>query len=166
MRADLERGLFVCDYCNSEFVPPPESDGVLVLGETSWNCPICAKHLSDASLQTYSLKYCETCHGMLILMDRLPALVESLRARRDRFSGQILPRGAEDAQRHLHCPSCNSEMDAHPYGGAGNVNVDSCEKCDLIWLDGGELRRIVTAPDHEPPYQRLEEEEDWTDRPQ
>ena len=40
-------------------------------------------------------------------------------------------------------------MDAHPYGGGGNVNVDSCETCGLIWLDGGELRRIVAAPDHE-----------------
>jgi Zn-finger nucleic acid-binding protein len=159
MRADLERGLFVCDYCSSEYVPPPEADGVLVLSETSWNCPVCAKPLSDGSLATYSLKYCPNCHGMLVMMDILTALIESLRARRDHFSGQVLPRGAEDADRHLHCPSCGSEMDAHPYGGAGNVNVDSCEKCDLIWLDGGELRRIVTAPDHEPAYRRFEEED-------
>ena len=31
MRADLEQGVFLCDYCGGEFVPPPEADGVLVL---------------------------------------------------------------------------------------------------------------------------------------
>jgi len=38
-------------------------------------------------------------------------------------------------------------MAGHPYGGGGNLNVDSCEKCGVVWLDGGELRRIVAAPD-------------------
>lgn len=40
-------------------------------------------------------------------------------------------------------------MDGHPYGGGGNVNVDSCEKCGVIWLDGSELRRMAAAPDLE-----------------
>src|SRR5579864_3640186 len=113
MRADLERGLFVCDYCGSELVPPPEADGVMVLGETSLSCPICAKHLSDGSLESYSLKYCETCHGMLILMDYLAPMVTTLRARRDHFAGAIQPRSSADVDRHLHCPSCGSEMDCH-----------------------------------------------------
>ena len=149
MRADLERGLFVCDYCGSEFVPAPEPDGVLVLGEAREQCPVCAKPLSNGSLDSYSLKYCLQCHGMLILMDRMVSLLATLRAGRDRFSGPIPPRNSADADRHLRCPSCGSEMDAHPYGGGGNVNVDSCEKCGLVWLDSGELRRIVAAPEYE-----------------
>jgi Zn-finger nucleic acid-binding protein len=35
---------------------------------------------------------------------------------------------------------------AHPYYGPGNVVVDSCTTCDLIWLDFGELKQIVDAP--------------------
>ena len=38
-------------------------------------------------------------------------------------------------------------MDAHYYAGPGNVIVDSCEDCCLIWLDRGELMRIAHAPD-------------------
>ncbi len=150
MRADLERGVFLCNYCGGEFVPPPEADGVLVLGETKLECPICAQLVSDGSLETHSLKYCVNCHGMLIAMEHFIDLVEALRVRRDHFSGPIQPRSSTDAARHLRCPSCGSEMDAHPYGGGGNVNVDSCEACGLVWLDGGELRRIVAAPDREP----------------
>jgi Zn-finger nucleic acid-binding protein len=148
MRPDLEQGIFICDYCGGEFVPPPEADGVLVLGESKLGCPICAGRLSDGSLEKQSIKYCTGCHGMLIAMDGLVALVEALRLRRDQFSGKIEPRSPLDATRHLRCPSCQSEMDGHPYGGGGNVNVDSCEKCGLLWLDGGELRRIATARDH------------------
>ncbi len=152
MRADLERGMFVCEYCGGDFVPPPEADGVLVLGESAQACPVCGVKLSDGSLQMHSLKYCTGCHGMLLAMERLTDLVEALRERRDRFSGRIEPRSAVDADRHLKCPSCKSEMDGHPYGGGGNVNVDSCEGCGLVWLDGGELRRIATAPDRDVAY--------------
>jgi Zn-finger nucleic acid-binding protein len=35
----------------------------------------------------------------------------------------------------------------HLYGGPGNVLLDSCEHCRVNWLDAGELRRIVIAPD-------------------
>ena len=37
-------------------------------------------------------------------------------------------------------------MTTHPYYGPGNVVIDSCEPCDLVWLDFGELKQIVDAP--------------------
>ena len=36
-------------------------------------------------------------------------------------------------------------MDAHFYAGPGNVVIDSCEDCSLIWLDHGKLMRLVLA---------------------
>jgi Zn-finger nucleic acid-binding protein len=38
-------------------------------------------------------------------------------------------------------------MDTHYYAGPGNVIVDSCDTCSLLWLDRGELTRIAHAPD-------------------
>jgi Zn-finger nucleic acid-binding protein len=37
-------------------------------------------------------------------------------------------------------------MDVHPYYGPGNIVIDSCSACDLIWLDHGELQQITDAP--------------------
>ena len=37
-------------------------------------------------------------------------------------------------------------MATHPYYGPGNVVLDSCGACDLVWLDFGELKQIVDAP--------------------
>jgi hypothetical protein len=33
-------------------------------------------------------------------------------------------------------------MDTHPYGGPGNVIIDNCERCELNWLDYGELAKV------------------------
>ncbi len=38
-------------------------------------------------------------------------------------------------------------MDAHPYYGGGNVVIDTCATCQLVWLDFGELRKIAS---HQP----------------
>ena len=37
-------------------------------------------------------------------------------------------------------------MSTHPYYGPGNIVIDSCEGCDAVWLDFGELTQITDAP--------------------
>jgi Zn-finger nucleic acid-binding protein len=145
-------GIFVCDYCQSIFAPPAEDEGVLAIAEVAEKCPLCQAALWDASLETFSLRFCKPCKGMLIAMDDLMPLVESLRARRDAPVRMAQRRNPADANRRLLCPRCAGGMDAHPYGGAGNINIDSCERCAVVWLDRGELRRISSAPDYQPIY--------------
>jgi Zn-finger nucleic acid-binding protein len=147
LRADRDLGAYVCDYCESTFPPPPGDDGVLAIGQVSQKCPLCSQPLWDGSLETFSVLLCRACSGVLLAMDDLMPLVESLRARRDAPVRLILPRGNADGDRHLTCPKCGKPMNAYPYGGAGNVNIDSCEDCGVVWLDRGELRRIASAPD-------------------
>jgi len=37
-------------------------------------------------------------------------------------------------------------MENHLYLGPGNVVIDTCNSCNLIWLDYGELNKVVNAP--------------------
>lgn len=156
LRPDRERGLFVCDYCGTEVLPPSTDEGVLVLDDSKFDCPLCPiaspVKLANAMLEAVPMLYCRQCHGMLIAMEDLETLLSALRAHRDRPAAYVEPRSAADAGRSLHCPRCGAAMDDHPYGGGGNVNVDSCESCESIWLDRGELRKIASAPDYEPVY--------------
>jgi Zn-finger nucleic acid-binding protein len=154
MLLDRDRNLMVCQYCQTEAVPPMDEDGVQIVGETDKVCPGCGSKLSNGLMETQSLLYCAQCHGMLIEMEQLQPLVEHLRAVRDRPAAFV---GApQNDAKNLHCPLCNGAMDDHPYGGPGNVIVDSCEQCSVIWLDRGELRRIVVAPDPRPVYSDYE----------
>lgn len=148
MRVDRERAMFVCEYCGSEVVPPADEDGVLVLGQVKQQCPLCAKPLSAGSLEAYDLLYCAACHGMLISMEDFPQLLAALRSHLAAPAAYLAPRSDADASRTIQCPKCGAAMDDHAYGGGGNVNVDTCEACEMIWLDRGELRKIASAVDH------------------
>ena len=138
-------------------VPTPpiaNEDGVLVGAETNKACPICQAMLSDATIENRSLRYCTKCRGMLVLIFNFLPLVEYMRTIWRSTGASIQPRDNADAERHLTCPLCLRTMTGHPYGGPGNVNIDTCEPCAVLWLDRNELRRIVLAPDHSSLYSK------------
>ena len=57
-----------------------------------------------------------------------------------------VPLDRSELHRRLACPRCGRAFDTYPHLGPGAVVVDNCPKCDLIWLDFGEMRQIVDAP--------------------
>jgi Zn-finger nucleic acid-binding protein len=131
-------------------------EDVQVLNETTKLCPACQALLSDGTIQNRPVVYCTTCRGLLIGIDKFLPLIEFLRALERPTGSDLQPRGSADADRHFACPICDKPMTAHPYGGPGNVNIDTCEPCSLIWLDHDELQRIVRAPDHYPVYSKYD----------
>ena len=48
--------------------------------------------------------------------------------------------------RRVICPQCGMDMIADRYYGPGNIIMDSCAGCDLLWLDYGELKQVIDAP--------------------
>jgi Zn-finger nucleic acid-binding protein len=57
-----------------------------------------------------------------------------------------LPLNREKLRRQITCPKCGWRFETYPHSGPGNVVLDGCTACDLIWLDFGEMRQIVEAP--------------------
>lgn len=149
MRLSRDQGLMICDYCGSQSAPRADEDGVIVMDPTSNSCPVCRTPLANASIESHEMLYCTRCHGMLFDMEKFLPLLEVLREHRYWSRSSQAPRDF-DGGRVLNCPLCKHAMDEHPYGGGGNINVDSCEPCDVLWLDRGELSRIVAAPDRDP----------------
>ena len=133
----------------AEIIEPVE-----VGAETASLCPACQAMLSDGSIQNKSVLYCTKCRGLLVPLANFLPLVEFLRALRSPTGSEIQPRDNTDADRGFGCPKCGRTMTGHPYGGPGNVNIDTCEPCSVIWLDRDELQRIVMAPDYSSLYSR------------
>ncbi len=153
MALNPDRGCWVCAYCSSEWAPEANFEGVRVLDPSDLNCPLCVVKLAGvklakARLLDYGLFYCETCSGMLVPMGDLAPLTEDLRASRGAPDYIGRPPDPKSLDRRIACPQCRQTMDTHPYGGPGNVVIDTCEACEVHWLDRGELRRIALAPDH------------------
>lgn len=148
LKSDMQS--FKCEYCQSVYFPEKNDDGVRVLEEQSGHdCPVCTVPLMHAYLGPSPLIYCTKCNGMLIAMGMLEGMIDQLRSADANVTAPPPP-DKEDLKRKINCPQCHRPMDAHVYGGPGNVIIDSCEDCCLIWLDRGELMRIAHAPDSSP----------------
>jgi Zn-finger nucleic acid-binding protein len=147
MRFDADRGTFVCDHCGGKQELPAALAYVNLGSETANLCPLCSTPLAASHLDGYPLLCCGRCSGMLIAMNCFAAAIDAVRIRENRSVHTIPARDQAPGDRTIACPMCGKPMLAHIYGGPGNVVIDSCEGCQVNWLDPGELRRIALAPD-------------------
>lgn len=150
MELFASRGYFFCKYCGSFHFPETAGDdGVRVIGakEEPQDCAACGKALVSALMdESHAVQYCQNCRGVLLPRTAFASIVQKRRAW---ATGQPQPPVAfnsAELQREVICPSCRQAMETHPYYGPGNVVIDSCGQCELIWLDFGELKQIVAAP--------------------
>jgi Zn-finger nucleic acid-binding protein len=146
------RDYFVCAYCTTFHFPkeaPESADGVTALGgECDLNCPVCEKRLTPGVIERQRVYYCTTCRGVLTTNGSFGAIVKGRRAKYAGLDVFPVPFQPEELRRALRCPKCGGALDAHPYYGPGNVAVDTCPRCFLIWLDHGEIGKIEKAPGH------------------
>ena len=144
------RGYFSCRYCSSFYFPETTApDGVRVLAQSAGAlpCPACAKTLAAAVLdESHSVQYCQNCRGVLLSRGSFADVVRLRRAWATGTPSKSIQPEVEELHRRVNCPACGKELATHPYYGPGNVIIDSCDTCDVIWLDFGELRQIVDAP--------------------
>jgi Zn-finger nucleic acid-binding protein len=144
------RGYFFCRYCGSFHFPDTAADGgIKVLGDlgTPSPCVVCRQPLTSATLDdTHDVRYCRNCRGALLRRTSFAAVVEQRRAWALDTPGPPIALNRSELDRKVSCPACTRAMETHPYYGPGNVVIDSCASCELVWLDFGELEQIVKAP--------------------
>src|SRR6185503_21217408 len=128
----------VCEHCGSVDARVAVFYDLEVSGASSTACPACKTPLADARIEGCPVRYCASCHGVLVEMKDFMALSEAVRAREPR-TGVALPRRQRPGERLLACPLCAQPMLHHLCAGPGNLVLDTCEACGVNWLDPGEL---------------------------
>ena len=143
-----DRDYLFCRYCGDFHFPKATPDSVTVLGEASTvACPICRDQLVSAVIARQApVLYCRKCRGVLVSQADFVHVTRELRASAEGPEGPLHRITPEERERQVMCPVCNRRMDTHPYYGPGNVVIDLCPACQLVWLDYGELSIIVNAP--------------------
>ena len=146
MNVTEDQNFFHCEYCGSYDFPNPNQDGVALLDEVSpLACPICNKPLVSAIVKDVHIYSCPTCRGNLIDQSKMLPILRQAQPLDSTREDLHYPQPQSESARTVACPSCQKVMAVYPYGGPGNVIIQGCEICRLIWLDFGELSRITRS---------------------
>jgi Zn-finger nucleic acid-binding protein len=142
------RRYFFCRHCGAFHFPELVDEGVRVLQrDAARACGVCKRPLAAAELyDQFAVRYCERCRGVLVSRRDFAEIIETRRAWASTPPVAPSPIEPREIQRAIACPECSTTMSTHPYYGPGNVILDTCDRCDLVWLDFGEMQQIVDAP--------------------
>lgn len=144
------RPCWQCEHCSTT-ICTEATEGVRVLENQpdapAPNCPICRRPLRAAVMDGRArVDVCEQCTGMLL---QRRTFAETLIGRRRAAMTPPktpAPTSRRELDRRVACPSCGARMITDWYYGPGNIVIDTCPACDLVWLDAGELQRAIDAP--------------------
>ena len=144
------RRSFRCDHCGTfSFIDTAEDpDGIQLLAPAgdALRCPACAMGMSTALLDGRQVMYCGACRGVLLPRQHFAHAVHERRAWAAGPAADPSPIEPRELERGVFCPRCAARMRTHAYLGPGSVVIDTCDVCDLVWLDVGELKQIADAP--------------------
>ncbi len=122
-------------------------------GTTSRDCPRCRKTLTAVLLQVdaeqVEIDRCSTCHGLFFDPSELDSVLDGIETRAGIVDHRQLltlieeetPAGDFEVT-YVPCPDCGDLMHRRKFGQQSGVITDSCRNHGL-WLDGGELRRLI-----------------------
>ena len=151
--AGLPAKAIECPYCGSRqdvdlhgihrfTIEVPESDRI---------CPRCNKAMPTLDLKLqgkFLIERCETCMGMFFDPGELEALLDKS-VSNVYFIDYDQLKSLKTVKRHndypityIKCPICKKLMNRINFGSQSGVIVDKC-KGHGVWLDGGELRRLM-----------------------
>ena len=144
-----ERDYYHCEHCGRYHFPDSSADGLRVLGENLERimCPLCQIPLNMVTVDDFYRGYiCSNCQGLIFKRTTFRDAIDSRRAKTKLPSEPANRFNPEELKRDVFCPLCKVEMGTYHYLGPGNIIIDTCHDSDLIWLDYGELNKIVNAP--------------------
>jgi Zn-finger nucleic acid-binding protein len=144
------RRYFRCGHCgNYHFPEAADAEGIRIVGQPADapRCPLCKTPMAHALLDNDdAIDFCAKCRGIFLPRATFARVVDKRRAFATAPPAEPVPLERKELQRQLSCPRCAGRFETYPHFGPGNIVIDNCTRCDMIWLDFGELRQIVDAP--------------------
>ncbi len=113
-------------------------------------CPKCQSELTPRTIDTVTVDECHACEGIWFDKDELRRVKDSTDPDLNWMDFEIWKQSEAFAVAggQTACPRCTKPMHVVNYSTTG-VAIDYCHGCDGIWLDKGELERIIGALEQE-----------------
>lgn len=113
-------------------------------------CPRCKTRqetylLKKASLDNIEVDICEKCGGIWFDKNELGHATKI--SQKEILELTNLLENTNQVEKfedvEINCPKCDIPMTKYRYMYTSNIYIDSCEKCEGIWIDKGELIQII-----------------------
>lgn len=113
-------------------------------------CPRCKTRGENFELQTAKLEgievdICKNCGGIWFDKEELGEATKVSPVEIQKLTTLLEENKNVDKieDTELQCPKCNIPMFKYRYMYTSNIYIDSCERCEGIWIDKGELIQII-----------------------
>ena len=152
--APLEARTDVCRHCgtlnDSDLRKLYDAD-VSGVKETDRICPRCNINLQTIKVvyeKNFYIERCKNCLGIFFDPFELEDLISTAINENHKLDNKKLRILIEEGKRdewpikYIECPVCGQHMQRKTFGGMSGVVIDWC-RSDGIWLDGGELGKLL-----------------------
>ena len=109
------------------------------------DCPACKGVVVVVEHERIEIDYCTKCFGVWLDAGELELLLERLALDGSAFAMDVLMSlpAQEVAEKARPCPICRKKMRKVLVGAQPVVLVDVCPRGHGLWLDSGEVHRII-----------------------
>jgi Zn-finger nucleic acid-binding protein len=131
----------ICPGCRR---PLAKTDGLISAPVKAASCPVCKIPVYPAILNTLEILHCAECEGLAIrremMMKIQPQGKKEIQIGPEERNHKTPP-FFEPRQKppFLICPFCGKRMEALKLG---KTELDQCEKCGGVWLEGPKLEML------------------------
>jgi uncharacterized protein len=105
-------------------------------------CPECDLELVTTVVATIELDSCQQCSGIWFDYNELKTVSETDSRHLPEMDNLLSVAERTVERRKRKCPCCKTLMSLKQ---RGDVELDNCQRCAGIWLDGGELTLVLEA---------------------
>jgi Zn-finger nucleic acid-binding protein len=107
-------------------------------------CPRCNVPLLVEEHGDIVMERCDRCGGRWMAPDDLKAVLDLIRLP---VQGSAVRMGIDltDVKEDAACPHCGVPMEPFNYAGDSGIILDKCRGCGGLWLDGGDLERVLAV---------------------
>lgn len=107
-------------------------------------CPKCEIELTEAIQGDTVLDVCPQCAGIWFDSEELNRIREEDPASLIQIDQQFRPRVEPATSGGIrNCPCCRLPMRRYNYLYSSPIELDECEQCDGVWVDDGELEKMI-----------------------
>ncbi len=109
-------------------------------------CPRCQSRFNTKSTCGVEIEECSGCQGIWFDADELRRVKDGTDKDLNWMDFELWknPEHFRVNTKRIDCPTCAIALVAIDYGDTG-VEIDHCTRCRGVWLDAGELEKIIGA---------------------